>query len=71
MTLGAGREDVAVEIPQVRASLHGEGRWGKKPRCDRQKMSFCLRVSGWLRLQDVPRKVMDVSYFAESKGLVG
>jgi len=34
-------------------------------------MSFCLRVSGWMRLQGLPRKVMDVSYFAESKGLVG
>jgi hypothetical protein len=38
---------------------------------DRQKMSFHVRVSGWMALQRAPRKVMNVGYFAEIKGVVG
>jgi hypothetical protein len=38
---------------------------------DRQKMSFCVRVSGSMASKAVPRKVMDVGYFAETKGVVG
>ncbi len=39
--------------------------------CDRQKMSFLLRVFGRIAGKGVPRKVMVVSYFAETKGVVG
>jgi hypothetical protein len=37
----------------------------------RQKMSFYVRVSGWMASKGLPRKVMDVGYFAETKGVVG
>ncbi len=37
----------------------------------RQKMSLGLRFSGFLASKGVPRKVMNVSYFAETKGVVG
>jgi hypothetical protein len=39
--------------------------------CDRQKMSAHLRVFGRMPGRGVPRKVMVVSYFAETKGVVG
>jgi hypothetical protein len=70
MTLGAPREGAAVE-----------NRWvmgGKLPKIgmakatfERQKMSLRLQISGCLPLPGVPRKVMVVSYFAETKGVVG
>jgi len=38
---------------------------------DRQKMSCDLRLSAFAAIQLMPRKVMDVGYFAETKGVVG
>jgi hypothetical protein len=34
-------------------------------------MSFYLRLSGWMAAKRMSRKVMDVGYFAEIKGVVG
>jgi hypothetical protein len=38
---------------------------------ERQEMSFRVRVSGWMASQRLPRKVMNVGYFDETKGVVG
>lgn len=69
MSLRAGREGAAVEISYFEVKPYLQTR--EKPRSDRQKMSFCVQVSGCVRLQGMPRKVMVVGYFAEIKGVVG
>jgi hypothetical protein len=70
MTLGVGREDADVEIrPRARGKFAKQRL--REASFDRQKLSYRLRVSGWNSARELPRKVMVLGYFAETKGLVG